>query len=143
MWRGHWRFLLPYRSGCLYEFALARTRSRARKKFSLSIHREEQRRVLEAIFHFFRSLYNPEGLKELIRSGGAPLICTIVFVETGFFVGFFLPGDSLLVTAGIFSARRRGRTDALCAVRGLRHLRRHFVGWRNDPRWICAGPFGP
>src|SRR5882762_7413248 len=104
MWRGHWRFLLPYRSGCLYEFALTRARSRARKKFSLSIHREEQRRVLEAIFHFFRSLYNPEGLKELIRSGGAPLICTIVFVETGFFVGFFLPGDSLLVTAGIFSA---------------------------------------
>src|SRR6266436_1197852 len=104
MWRGHWRFLLPYRSGCLYEFALARARSRTRKKFSLSIHREEQRRVLEAIFHFFRSLYNPEGLKELIRSGGAPLICTNVFVETGFFVGFFLPGDSLLVTAGIFSA---------------------------------------
>jgi membrane-associated protein len=27
-----------------------------------------------------------------------------VFVETGFFVGFFLPGDSLLVTAGIFAA---------------------------------------
>src|SRR5258707_4377391 len=104
MWRGHWRFLLPYRSGCLYELALTRTRSRARKKFSLSIPCEEQRRVLEAIFHFFRSLYNPEGLKELIRSGGAPLICTIVFVETGFFVGFFLPGDSLLVTAGVFSA---------------------------------------
>jgi len=29
---------------------------------------------------------------------------TIVFVETGFFVGFFLPGDSLLVTAGVFAA---------------------------------------
>jgi membrane-associated protein len=60
--------------------------------------------VLDAILHFFHSLYSSEGLKELIRSGGAPLICTIVFVETGFFVGFFLPGDSLLVTAGIFSA---------------------------------------
>jgi membrane-associated protein len=60
--------------------------------------------VLDAILHFLHSLYNPEGLKELIRSGGAPLVCTIVFVETGFFVGFFLPGDSLLVTAGIFSA---------------------------------------
>src|SRR5260370_100449 len=104
MWRGCWRFLLPYRSGCFYEFALTRTRSRARKKFSLSIYREEQHRVLDAILHFFHSLYNPEGLKELIRSGGAPLICAIVFVETGFFVGFFLPGDSLLVTAGIFSA---------------------------------------
>src|SRR5260370_219756 len=104
MWRGCWRFLLPYGSGCFYEFALTRTRSRTRKKLSLSIQREEQHRVLDAILHFFHSLYNPEGLKELIRSGGAPLICAIVFVETGFFVGFFLPGDSLLVTAGIFSA---------------------------------------
>ena len=60
--------------------------------------------MLESILHFFHSLYDPEGLKELIRSGGAPLVCTIVFVETGFFVGFFLPGDSLLVTAGIFAA---------------------------------------
>jgi membrane-associated protein len=62
--------------------------------------------VLDAILHFLHSLYNPEGLKELIRSGGAPLVCSIVFVETGFFVGFFLPGDSLLVTAGIFSAAK-------------------------------------
>jgi membrane-associated protein len=64
--------------------------------------------VLDAILHFFHSLYNPDGLKELIRSGGAPLICAIVFVETGFFVGFFLPGDSLLVTAGIFAALPNG-----------------------------------
>lgn len=60
--------------------------------------------MLESILHFLRSLYDPEGLKELIRSGGAPLVCTIVFIETGFFVGFFLPGDSLLVMAGIFSS---------------------------------------
>ncbi len=104
MWRGYWRFLLPYGSGCFYEFALTRVRSRARKKFSLSICREEQRRVLDAILHFFHALFDPAGLRELIRAGGAPLICTIVFIETGFFVGFFLPGDSLLVTAGILSA---------------------------------------
>ena len=60
--------------------------------------------MLDAIVHFLQALFNPEGLKELIRAGGAPLICAIVFVETGFFVGFFLPGDSLLVTAGILSA---------------------------------------
>src|SRR5207244_658308 len=63
-----------------------------------------KRRVLDSILHFFRSLYDPDGLRELIRWGGAPLVCVIVFVETGFFVGFFLPGDSLLVTAGIFAA---------------------------------------
>lgn len=59
---------------------------------------------MDSILHFFHALFNPEGLKELVRAGGAPLICAIVFVETGFFVGFFLPGDSLLVTAGILSA---------------------------------------
>src|SRR6266851_835593 len=104
MWRGCRRFLLPYRFGCFYELALARPRSRTRKRIISPIRCEEQHRVLDAILHFFHSLYNPDGLKELIRSGGAPLICTIVFVETGFFVGFFLPGDSLLVTAGVFSA---------------------------------------
>jgi membrane-associated protein len=60
--------------------------------------------VLDSILHFIRSLYDPEGLKELIGSGGAPLVCVIVFIETGFFVGFFLPGDSLLVAVGVFSA---------------------------------------
>ena len=60
--------------------------------------------MLDAILHFFHALFSPDGLRELIRAGGSPLICTIVFVETGFFVGFFLPGDSLLVTAGILSA---------------------------------------
>jgi membrane-associated protein len=60
--------------------------------------------VLESVLHFLRALYDPEGLKELVRWGGAPLICLIVFVETGFFLGFFLPGDSLLITAGIFAA---------------------------------------
>src|SRR6266566_4442442 len=104
MWRGRRRFLLPYRSGCFYELALARPRSRTRKRIISPIRCEELHRVPDAILHFFHSLYNPDGLKELIRSGGAPLICAIVFVETGFFVGFFLPGDSLLVTAGIFSA---------------------------------------
>lgn len=104
MWRGYLRFLLPYRSGRFHGRAFARSCSSARQKFNPTIQNEEQPRVLDAILHFFHSLFNPDGLRELIRAGGAPLICTMVFVETGFFVGFFLPGDSLLVTAGILSA---------------------------------------
>jgi membrane-associated protein len=57
--------------------------------------------VFENIRHFLQAVYDVEGL---IRWGGPLLVCIIVFVETGFFVGFFLPGDSLLVTAGVFSA---------------------------------------
>ena len=60
--------------------------------------------MFDTILHFLHALFNPEGLQKLISSGGVPLVCIIVFVETGFFVGFFLPGDSLLVTAGILSA---------------------------------------
>ncbi len=60
--------------------------------------------MLQSLLHFLHSLFDPEGLKELIRTGGPALICSIVFVETGLFVGFFLPGDSLLITAGIFAA---------------------------------------
>src|SRR5213080_1407937 len=104
MGRGCWCFLLPYRTGCIYKLALTCACSRARNKFTSCIGREEQDCVLDAIRHFFYLLFNPQGLKELVHNGGAPLICTIVFIETGFFVGFFLPGDSLLVTAGIFSA---------------------------------------
>jgi membrane-associated protein len=43
-------------------------------------------------------------IKGLIELGGPTLICLIVFIETGLFVGFFLPGDSLLVTAGLLAA---------------------------------------
>jgi membrane-associated protein len=53
---------------------------------------------LENLLHF---LFNVKGL---IEWGGTLLVCIIVFIETGFFVGFFLPGDSLLVTAGVFAA---------------------------------------
>src|ERR1700737_3603808 len=51
--------------------------------------------------HFFHFLFNVQGL---IQWGGTLLVCVIVFIETGFFVGFCLPGDSLLVTAGVFAA---------------------------------------
>jgi len=57
--------------------------------------------LLESIRHLLHSIYDVEGI---IRTGGPLLVCLIVFVETGFFVGFFLPGDSLLVAAGVFSA---------------------------------------
>lgn len=60
---------------------------------------------MESIRHFLHSLYDPEGLRQLISWGGPALVCAIIFVETGLFVGFFLPGDSLLVTAGIFAGQ--------------------------------------
>jgi membrane-associated protein len=56
--------------------------------------------MIEFVRHLLEQLYNVRGLVEW---GGTLLVCVIVFIETGFFVGFFLPGDSLLVTAGVFA----------------------------------------
>jgi membrane-associated protein len=38
-----------------------------------------------------------------IENGGLWLLLFVVFAETGLFVGFFLPGDSLLFVAGIYA----------------------------------------
>ncbi|AUX46138.1 membrane protein [Sorangium cellulosum] len=40
-------------------------------------------------------------LESLLQWGGYPVLMIIIFAETGLLVGFFLPGDSLLVTAGV------------------------------------------
>jgi len=53
---------------------------------------------------FVRDLLNVEKQQELIRSFGYVALAIIVFAETGLLVGFFLPGDSLLFSAGVVAA---------------------------------------
>ncbi|NUM31558.1 MAG: VTT domain-containing protein [Bacteroidetes bacterium] len=53
-------------------------------------------------------LFVPENL---IKIGGLGLLIFIVFAETGLFVGFFLPGDSLLFTAGILCSTEALKVD--------------------------------
>ena len=55
--------------------------------------------MLQDLVDLFRRVYDVQGLVEW---GGLLGLVAIVFAETGLLVGFFLPGDSLLVTAGIF-----------------------------------------
>jgi membrane-associated protein len=54
------------------------------------------------VVHKLLWLLSPEGITWLIQAGGIPVICLIIFAETGFFA--LLPGDSLLVLCGIFAA---------------------------------------
>ena len=44
-------------------------------------------------------------VKGLVQWGGYVGLTAIIFAETGLFFGFFLPGDSLLVTAGLFASQ--------------------------------------
>jgi membrane-associated protein len=53
------------------------------------------------VYDIARGAYS---LDDLVRWGGYAVLVAIVFTETGLLVGFFLPGDSLLVTAGLVAA---------------------------------------
>lgn len=56
--------------------------------------------MIELLNFTFKDLFLPEFY---INNGGLWLILFIIFAETGLMVGFFLPGDSLLFVAGIYS----------------------------------------
>ncbi len=53
---------------------------------------------MEFLFDLLVGTYS---LDDLIRWGGYLILVVIIFTETGLLVGFFLPGDSLLITAGL------------------------------------------
>jgi len=80
----------------------------------------------------FLTFQNIRTLDELIIWGGYLLLFMIVFAETGLFAGFFLPGDSLLITAGIIAAS--GRLDitlviaTLCCGAVLGDTTGYFIG---------------
>jgi len=54
---------------------------------------------MEEILKFIQFILNSE---EIISKGGLILVTLIVYAETGLFFCFFLPGDYLLFTAGMF-----------------------------------------
>ena len=62
--------------------------------------------ILSNLYHF----------DELIRAGGYMALFIIVFAETGLLAGFFLPGDSLLVTAGLIAAAPDGPLNILLLI---------------------------
>jgi membrane-associated protein len=56
---------------------------------------------------FLQDLFSKlRDLPELVRWAGTVGMMLIIFCETGLLVGLFLPGDSLLVTAGLLGATR-------------------------------------
>jgi membrane-associated protein len=58
--------------------------------------------LFQLISEFFGKLNK---LDELIRWGGYTIVAIIIFAETGTLIGFFFPGDSLIVTAGLFAGK--------------------------------------
>jgi membrane-associated protein len=91
--------------------------------------------MIETIVNLLHQIYDVEGI---IRWGGMAMLLVIVFAETGLLIGFFLPGDSLLVTAGVFAAA--GHLDiwtlllAVSAAAVIGDQVGYFIGMRTGPR---------
>jgi membrane-associated protein len=56
---------------------------------------------MQSLLDFFHQLRD---VRALIAWGGYVGLTAIIFAECGLLIGFFLPGDSLLVTAGLLAA---------------------------------------
>ncbi|MBL7740744.1 MAG: VTT domain-containing protein [Chitinophagaceae bacterium] len=70
-----------------------------------------------------------------VENGGLWVLLFVVFAETGLFVGFFLPGDSLLFVAGIYAHEITKKTGEV--VPGLAYQFLDLIGLgsvRNE--WV-------
>ncbi len=91
--------------------------------------------TLEFIKEILHQIYD---VKSLVMWAGYIGLVAIVFAETGLLVGFFLPGDSLLVTAGLFAAT--GELNIfylnllLIPAAILGNMAGYYIGRRAGPR---------
>jgi membrane-associated protein len=94
----------------------------------------------------FENLFNS---RELMRILGQPeyafvalvALNLIVFVETGLLFGFFLPGDSLLVTAGVVCSMSGWNLPLLLVTLSLAAIIGdtvgYGIGWHTGPKIFC------
>ncbi len=98
------------------------------------------------IVQVFRNLFNSRALMEIL---GRPeytlaafvVLNLIVFVETGLLIGFFLPGDSLLVTAGLVCSQSGWSLPLLLVTLSMAAIIGdsvgYTIGFKTGPRIFC------
>ncbi len=91
---------------------------------------------MQSLLDLFHQLTD---VQQLVRLGGYVGLTAIIFAETGLLVGFFLPGDSLLVTAGLLSSQPQfglnvwllGLLLTVAAIVG--NTVGYAIGWYSGP----------
>jgi len=68
-------------------------------------------------------------VSHIIQSGGLPLLGFILFAEVGLLLGFFLPGDTLLIAAGIFAKQGKLPLAAVIAVAAIAAIAGDSTGY--------------
>jgi membrane-associated protein len=95
-----------------------------------------------------RNLFNSRGLMEILSKpqytiAAFIVLNIIVFVETGLLVGFFLPGDSLLVTAGLICSNESCGWSlplllvTLCIAAVVGDSVGYTIGCKTGPKIFC------
>ncbi len=93
--------------------------------------------MIDTLVQALHQLYDLEGV---VRWGGLLMLTTIIFAETGLLIGFFLPGDSLLVTAGLLASpgQRLMNITTVAAVLPLAAIAGnsfgYYIGRATGPR---------
>ena len=93
---------------------------------------------ISELFHLVREYLNPKVIIELLLAKGGLFVyfglVFIVFAETGLAVGFFLPGDSLLVVAGLFAAAGKLNLALLISILFIAAVVGDAVGYYTGAR---------
>jgi membrane-associated protein len=91
--------------------------------------------LMQSVVDFF---HRYSDLNTLVRTAGLFGLTAIIFSETGLLFGFFLPGDSLLVSAGLFAATGDLKIYELVPVLTLAAIcgnsLGYFIGRSTGPR---------
>jgi membrane-associated protein len=75
---------------------------------------------------------------DIIQTGGLFLLGGFLFAEVGLFLGFFLPGDTLLIAAGIYAKEGKMNIAAVIVVAAIAATAgdsmAYFIGRKLGPR---------
>lgn len=71
----------------------------------------------------------------LIQTGGLLLVGALIFGESGMFIGFFFPGDTLLLSAGVFAGQGKLSLIAIFVVVSLAAIAGDNTGYHIGKRY--------
>ncbi len=74
-------------------------------------------------------------VSHIVQAGGLVLIAIMIFAESGMFVGFFFPGDTLLLSAGIFAAQGKLPLALTIIVIAIAAIAGDNTGYHIGKRW--------
>src|ERR1700682_6311444 len=74
-------------------------------------------------------------VSHIIQVGGLILIAAIIFGESGMFIGFFFPGDTLLLSAGVFAAQGKLPLALTILIIAVAAITGDNVGYHIGKRW--------